>query len=618
MKKRSLLASLLCSTSLAFSQVTISPPVDPFPQPANAEIPCMIGFPFIPPTNGQGVIQYNTYYSSLLAVHPKNQNLLISAMNVDWLQEVYNDTGGNPQLSNPRTQEVALATSSDGGNSWTTSFIPFHLCLNGTLSNGQSVSALRYSPVGNSFGTIFMAGRFSDLQNSTDPNNFSGIWVTRSTNGGASWLGLTPSLSNSYTIVSVQNSDALRSFVGTADGTPDLTYDPNQLSNLYLAWDRPVYSEVSGYQTTIPLRGNIFLSRSNNVGASWMSPTQIYDIQNDIAAGGQCTGVALGTAQKGTTTSNILCSFMRYYSNGSSPSFDKTVATTTTDRVVIRSSDGGQTWSSHAHVVAPFVYAQSYNPKTSPAATPVYPSPDGSELAHMVANPNSGRVYLQWQAGSLAETDPNVARLHPEIVLSVSRDRGRTWSKPAKVSRTPVSLLTTNPPAYQAFNGNIVFLPNDLIGVVYYDFRKYHPNLSTVSTDAWMAIYQEVKSKHGGSTGIGLDFVGEVRITNPSFDYNVVTKNSAIGLMRGMGNVIGVAGIGNKALTAYTVSNPGQDSPHNISNVTVADTTASVDTNNRLSVDFQSILVAPIVESSSSSSSSSSTSSSYSSSSSSS
>jgi hypothetical protein len=448
-----------------------------------------------------------------------------------------------------------------------------------------------------------MAGRFSDVQNSTDPNNFSGIWVTRSTDYGRSWTGLTPSETNGYTIVSVQDSDAFTTFVGTADGTPDLTFDPNQQSNIYMAWDRPVYSVVSGYPNTIPTAGNIFFSRSNNNGASWSSPVKIYDIKNDIPSGGQCTGVSMATAVKGSKTKNLLSSFMRYYSNSGQATFDKTVATTTTDRVVIRSSDEGAYWKKHAQVVSKFVYAQSYNPTAAAPSRPVFPAPDGSELAHMVVNPSSGRVYLMWQAGSLAISNPTLAAQHPEIVVSVSKDSGVHWSDPVKVSRTSTKLLTSNPPAYQAFNGNIVILPNDMIGVVYYDFRNFRSGSAVASTDCWLAVYKE--TDHDSDDHVGLEFVSETRITNPSFDFNIATKNSVNNIMNGIGNVVGVAGAGSSVFAAYAITNPGQDSTTNISTVTVPSlpTVASVDTNHRLSVEFQSVLVATPHSSSSSSSS---------------
>jgi hypothetical protein len=43
-------------------------------------------------------------------------------------------------------------------------------------------------------------------------------------------------------------------------------------------------------------------------------------------------------------------------------------------------------------------------------------------------------------------------------------------------------------------------------------------NPANTPTDAWLAIYKEIHNPHGGSTGIGLDFVKEVRLTKNSFN----------------------------------------------------------------------------------------------------
>lgn len=587
MKNLSLLTAFLFSSSLVFAEVEISPATDSFIQPNHAEIPCLTGI--TTKQNGQGTIQYNTYFSPLLAVHPNNPNMLFCAMNQDLLVQM-SDAG----ITLPRQQAVASAYSTTGGRSWVTGNIPLHLCLDGDLSNGQSVTALQYSPLGGALGTIFLAGRFSDMKNDKNHNTYSGIWTTKSTDGGITW--------EKKTLVSVQNSDAYIDFEGVADGTPDLVYDPHSLNNLYVAWDRPAYGVVQDFANNLPINGNIFFSRSNDAGMFWTQPIEIYDITQDIprggSKGGQCTGVSLLAAVKKGMTKALLCSFMRYFTKPNADSLDKTIATTFTDRVVIRSTDGGKTWSRHAIQVSPFVYAQSYNPTLPQPAQWTFPAPDGSEKAHMAVNPVSGRVYLMWQAGSLSVQDPKLASKHPEIVAAVSYKAGREWSPPVTVSKTPKSLLIDNPAAYQAFNGNIVFIGEDLVGFVYYDYRQYEKGSAVASTDAWLAVYKETEDHHAGSTHIGLDFVGEIRITNPSFDAGIATNNSVYDLMTGLGNSLGVASKDRSVFVAYPFTKAGQDSSANIKLVSVTQEPnstyeATVDTNRRLTVKFQELLVGP-------------------------
>jgi hypothetical protein len=566
--------------NLLIGQVSISPATDPFMQPGSAEVPCVVGGSSL--DGVKGFIQYNTTFSPLIAVNPKNHNMVVAVMNHDRLQVSSNL--GSAFTTVPRTQEIAVATSSNGGNTWTTGInTPHHLCLHpNALSNGQSVHALQYAATGTEAGTVFMAGRYSDVQNSTAAHSNSGIWVSSSSNGGKSW--------SPATILSVQASDVYQTFVGTSDGTPDLALDPSQVSNVYVAWDRPQYSAVSGFQNTIPTAGNVFFSRSNNFGKTWTDPEQIYKITKDIPAGGHCSGVSVVASVKKQRTKALLCSFMRYYKKPGVPDFDKTVDSVFTDRVVIRSTNKGASWDHYARIVSPFIYAQSHDPTKPNPEKPLFPAPDGSEKSHMAINPETGRTYLMWQAGSLSVTDPRQAQYHPEIVVSVSEDNGKIWSEMATVSRTPKELLDKNPGAYQAFNGNIVFLPDNIVGFIYYDYRNYQAGSSRALCDAWLALYKETKSITGGSTKVGLNFLAEVRVTNPSFDATIATSNSANGLVSGLGDVLGVAASDTCILTAFTL--PLQNDPANIQTQMIGNFEANVDTNKRLDVQFEKLLVA--------------------------
>ena len=583
MKNTFILATLLLSSSFAFGQTQISPTTDTFIQTDHEEIPCLVGIKVDAPDFGEGNIQFNTYYSPYLAVNPNNSRMLVAAMNQDWLAVTTLD-----KTTRPREQEVTIAYSTTGGNTWSTLNIPLHICLNGTLSNGQSVSALRYSPLGGTTGTVFIAGRFSNLQNEVDPNNWAGIWTMRSIDGGASWIN--------QRIVSVQASDAYTDFTGTTDGTPDLAINPDSLNNVYAAWDRPTYASFADFPNTIPLTGNVFFSSSNNATTTWSNPTQIYDITKDIYWNGLCSGVSLIAATDGTSGTVLVSSFMRSYRKPGVQIFDKSVATTLFDRVVIRSLDGGATWQEHATIVSPFPYAQSHSPTGLAATLLNLPPSDGADKSHMVQNPHSGKLYLTWQSGSFHIDDPIVAQFHPQIVVSVSDDQGESWSPPVIVSRTPEHLRTENPQAYQAFDGNVVILGEDLVGFLYYDYRNYEIDSDIASTDAWLAVYRETSSSHSGSTHIGLDFVTELRVTGSSFNSDIATNNSVDGLVQGIGNTVGVASSGNSAFLAYAVTNEGQDSSENITEeeVFVDPNTylATVDVNERLSVQFQQVLIA--------------------------
>ena len=88
---------------------------------------------------------------------------------------------------------------------------------------------------------------------------------------------------------------------------------------------------------------------------------------------------------------------------------------------------------------------------------------------------------------------------------------------------------------------------------------------------------------------MGLDFLGEVRLTNPSFDASIATTNSVNGIVTGIGDVVGVAAFDSNVFTAFATAL--QNDPANIETVQFNGYEASVDTNKRLDVQFEKVLV---------------------------
>ena len=91
----------------------------------------------------------------------------------------------------------------------------------------------------------------------------------------------------------------------------------------------------------------------------------------------------------------------------------------------------------------------------------------------------------------------------------------------------------------------------------------------------WLAIYRETKSPHGGSSGIGLDFVTEVRLIPQSFDAGI----------SGIGSQSGIAASGNTFLTTFPITNQGNlpsvSGPYGMTQ----------DLNNRINVFFEKVLL---------------------------
>ena len=164
-------------------------------------------------------------------------------------------------------------------------------------------------------------------------------------------------------------------------------------------------------------------------------------------------------------------------------------------------------------------------------------------------NPKNGFLYVAYQT-SLFRADQL-----PQIGLASSRDGGLSWTSGVQVSRTPPN--ARNPQAFEPF---VAATANGRIGVLYFDFRNddgLYPNRTKM--DAWLAIYQEIKDPRRGSTGIGLDFVTEVRLS----EYSYIAQNgpkTTQGVMTD-GDYQFLATHSNKFYSIYTKSFDGPFTP---------------------------------------------------------
>ena len=126
---------------------------------------------------------------------------------------------------------------------------------------------------------------------------------------------------------------------------------------------------------------------------------------------------------------------------------------------------------------------------------------------------------MEWQGGNgIISSSPLVSQFYPNIQLTVSADAGNTWSVPIRASRTPIDF--NNLGASQSFNGNVAVTEDGYVGVVYYDYRNFTAcePATSVPTDVWLDIYEELSDPTGGPYGNGLKFVQEVRLTPTSFN----------------------------------------------------------------------------------------------------
>ena len=102
--------------------------------------------------------------------------------------------------------------------------------------------------------------------------------------------------------------------------------------------------------------------------------------------------------------------------------------------------------------------------------------------------------------------------------------------------------------------------------VSYYDFRNWtgmpgeNVHTTPLQTDAWLAVYRETDDPRGGSTGVGLDFVEEIRLTPQSFNARFGTQSPtgfATGTPEGMDMAVNS---GNQLFVLFSTTSPPSSS----------------------------------------------------------
>jgi hypothetical protein len=196
-----------------------------------------------------------------------------------------------------------------------------------------------------------------------------------------------------------------------------------------------------------------------------------------------------------------------------------------TDIAVVRSQDQAANWNVTATVIVPntdfagngdavqinpvvFTGGYIYDGDGNPVDGNGTFLRTGNQVGSFTVNPKNGFLYTVYQTGQFRSD------FLTQIGLTTSRDGGYTWSDRVRINQTP-----QDAPNPQAFTPFVAVTEEGYVGVLYTDFRKDNvpvPNdAPETKTDTWLAIYKEVEGP--GSTGIGLDFVQEVRLSKRSY-----------------------------------------------------------------------------------------------------
>ncbi len=450
-----------------------------------------------------------------LAVNPKHHHHIVAA----WQQG---------RIDNGGALECGIAFSKDGGKKWRRTLVPFQKCLGGIIQRISDVW-LSYSKDGS---RVYLLVLLLNANDDPDVTAQSGVAVSISYDDGERWTDPTVIFSSDYYF----NETTATSPV--ADKTA-ITADRNNTYYAYSVWD--VFDNASSSHSST------FLSITRTGGNTWTAPAVLYDpfldpsldsngVEEDCSTTDNVIVVlpkidfddrrwredSWGSEEnKAKRFSGDILNFMtRIYASPEATSPQYSTDTwpyqfTEFDIAVTRSHDKGTHWNQTATQINslgmddPEVFTKGYSYTDGKVTGGVgYLLRTGSIVPSFNVNPENGFLYVVYQTGQFRGDSL------PVIALQTSRDGGYTWSRPVIVSRTPST--SPNP---QAFTPFVAVDNKGRVGILYYDTRKDSLTVNTnTPTNAWLAIYKEVRQPNGGSTGIGLDFVKEVRLTNRSFN----------------------------------------------------------------------------------------------------
>lgn len=470
-------------------------------------------------------IHFGSAVEPTIAVNPYNTKHLVAC----WLQDQFSHGDG--------ALELAIAYSHDMGESFKRSEIPLQICMGGTKQR-ITHATLGWSADGK---RIYLSGHAINVNAVANAQNQQTVFVSISDDGGKTW----------------SNPDSVSPSVTTLGGLPMFALDANNSFTAHPTDRKLAYTVWSHFKKASSFHADTHISRTHDAGYTWSSHHLLYNPFPDLCSQGLSNCIeSLCQTQHNTLlvlpeatendslwkkdhwgdaynkadrfSGDLLNIMQRIYAIPTATAMDLTdgkvqFSHTIFDIACVRSQDKGATWDPNALVIipgtkfAPVVYTGGYSYDkegniTGGIGTRVHASPPSFAM-----NPLNGFLYVVYQTNEFRQD-----RL-PQIGLSTSRDGGYSWSAPIQINPKHQYVLNA-----QAFAPSIAINKSGYVGILYTDFRFDNTHdLQKTKADKWLAIYKEVKKS--GSTGIGLDFVTELRLTDESYIVqHAPTKGDAV------------------------------------------------------------------------------------------
>ncbi|QKG21362.1 BNR/Asp-box repeat-containing protein [Actinomadura verrucosospora] len=417
------------------------------------------------------VLNPNTEVQPMVARDPKRPWHLVTV----YQQDRWNRYGSNG---------VVTAVSDDYGASWHPSANQpaFSRCDGGDY-DVTTDHWVTVTPSGAAVAASFSLSRTGET---------TAILVSRSGDGGKHWDAP----------ATLQRDDDPEFF----NDRPAVTADPYHPGVVYAVWDR-VDTRSNG-EWVQP----VYMAKSTDDGRTW-STKKAYDFP--------ANGGAIGTELVPMADGTLLIGMHQETDTGAATQ-------------VIRSTDGGNTWSAPTlDVAAPFTVGTKI------------PDPDGSgdpvrnaTLPLLAAQPNGKTVNAVWQSQDADGT------FH--VAYARSADSGKTWSSPVRVDKTPTGSAAV--PAIAAS-------PGGALAVTYYDFRN-NTSAATLPTDFWAVTCASDCTKPGSWR--------ERHIEGP-FDARAVPSTSS---GRMLGDYTGLVSTGSAFTAVYGVATGDTANPVDLHSAT--------------------------------------------------
>lgn len=314
---------------------------------------------------------------------------------------------------------LVIATTLDGGATWSRITAPFTRCAGGNAGNGGDYERatdpwVTFAPNGNAF-QMALATQGASLA----PGSASAMLVSRSTDSGRTWGNPSTLIRDGSLFFNDKNT---------------ITADPTDANDVYAVWDRLAASGG----------GPAVFARTTDGGNTWEAARSIFD----PGPRSQTIGNLIAVLPNGT-----LINLFTQLDEGAGGQVTATLN-------ILRSNDKGGSWSAPIRI-ADLLSIGARDPETATLIR------DGAGLAQIAVAPN-GHLFVIWQDARFS------GGARDGIALSRSIDGGLTWSAPLQINSVP---------SVQAFTPSVHVRANGTIGVMYYDFRSNTSDPATLPTE---------------------------------------------------------------------------------------------------------------------------------------